>query len=204
MIRQLLFQIIVLSWQILTSAQVPPIAKPGCQSMCGKVSIPFPFGIGSDCSVDEFFELTCNSSKPFFSWVQLEVLNISVEGKVTVNHPVSRSCNSGLEGEPVYGEQANLLIAPFVFSQDDNRFTATGCDMLALMSGFNDSIVGGCFSSCSGNTSMGDGTCYGIKCCQTRIPPFLNIFSTSFHSQGDKKVACSYAFLVEQSGFKPK
>ncbi|KAI3938717.1 hypothetical protein MKW92_047724, partial [Papaver armeniacum] len=27
-------------------------AKPGCQSKCGNITIPYPFGIG-DCSYDE-------------------------------------------------------------------------------------------------------------------------------------------------------
>lgn len=46
------------------------IAKPGCQTQCGNVTISYPFGIGPDCSINPWFELTCNTSfnppKPFY------------------------------------------------------------------------------------------------------------------------------------------
>lgn len=77
-----------------------PIAKPNCETHCGNISIPYPFGIGpnKDCYFDEWFEIECaanNSStsppKPFLRHTQpkLEVLNISMEGTLLVNNPVT-------------------------------------------------------------------------------------------------------------------
>ncbi|KAI3857515.1 hypothetical protein MKW92_011513, partial [Papaver armeniacum] len=41
-------------------------AKPGCQSKCGNITIPYPFGIG-DCSYDEddagkLYYIVCNAT----------------------------------------------------------------------------------------------------------------------------------------------
>ncbi|PWA78326.1 EGF-like calcium-binding domain-containing protein [Artemisia annua] len=40
------------------------LAKSGCQTTCGNLTVAYPFGIGvgSGCSIDESFDLTCNST----------------------------------------------------------------------------------------------------------------------------------------------
>ncbi|CAI9767176.1 unnamed protein product [Fraxinus pennsylvanica] len=46
--------------------------KPGCQSCCGNVEIPYPFGIGPNCFMNSNFSITCNTSsnppKPYLSF----------------------------------------------------------------------------------------------------------------------------------------
>ncbi|KAI3795028.1 hypothetical protein L1987_37672 [Smallanthus sonchifolius] len=37
-------------------------AKPSCPTHCGNVTVPYPFGIGTDCSLDRIFNLNCNYS----------------------------------------------------------------------------------------------------------------------------------------------
>uniref|UniRef100_A0A7N2LI54 Wall-associated receptor kinase galacturonan-binding domain-containing protein n=1 Tax=Quercus lobata TaxID=97700 RepID=A0A7N2LI54_QUELO len=40
----------------------PPMAKHNCPDRCGNVSIPYPFGIGSNCFVHKTYEIICNES----------------------------------------------------------------------------------------------------------------------------------------------
>ncbi|KAL0430225.1 UNVERIFIED_CONTAM: Wall-associated receptor kinase-like 8 [Sesamum radiatum] len=58
------------------------LAKRGCQETCGNVTIPYPFGIGSQCYLKSSFAVICeNSTNParlFLSSMQLEILNMSL------------------------------------------------------------------------------------------------------------------------------
>ncbi|KAH1096799.1 hypothetical protein J1N35_013720 [Gossypium stocksii] len=56
----LLMQLMIFLNVILTvKASTPAVAKPGCQSRCGDVIIPYPFGTGGDCNITEQFLITC-------------------------------------------------------------------------------------------------------------------------------------------------
>ncbi|TQD77149.1 hypothetical protein C1H46_037313 [Malus baccata] len=187
-------------------AQSPPLAKSGCQSQCGGVTIPYPFGIGPNCYLDEWFSISCNDtynpSKPFLNSSKLEVLDVSIElGTVRVNYPAMSTC----------GDMSNAYVmglegGPFVFSQSNNRFTAVGCNNLALMTMVNGSAIGGCLSFCrSGLTaSSSSSTCNGIDCCQTTIPSDLQVFNTTIESveTGERTEGCKYAFLVDRQWFE--
>ena len=43
--------LLLLTYELAEAAA--PIAKPNCRSSCGKVQIPFPFGIEPDCYLDQ-------------------------------------------------------------------------------------------------------------------------------------------------------
>jgi hypothetical protein len=134
------------------------INNTSCQPSCGNVSIPYPFGIGgADCYVDDWFEVGCNDSfsppKPFLRSLNLEVLNISIEGgTVRVNYPTFSSCTGGDE---ISKPNVEFSKSPFIFSQSDNRFVAIGCDNLASIVSGNTSVrIGGCMSFCGTDKAM--------------------------------------------------
>ncbi|CAI9753797.1 unnamed protein product [Fraxinus pennsylvanica] len=51
--------------------------KPGCQSSCGNVEIPYPFGIRPNCSMNLYFNINCNTSvnppKPYLSYADVNL-----------------------------------------------------------------------------------------------------------------------------------
>ncbi|KAM7481434.1 hypothetical protein LguiB_006017 [Lonicera macranthoides] len=79
------------------------MTKPGCPSRCkggSNITIPYPFGIGRNCALDETFVITCNKSfhppRPFISGIDLQVLSISiVDAWVRVDNPLE-SANPNL------------------------------------------------------------------------------------------------------------
>lgn len=190
---------LVLLFVHAASAQESSLAKPGCPQTCGNLKISYPFGIGTNCSAHSSLEISCNNSfdppKAFLNDNNLELLNISLEaGTIDVNNPVITDCANGSNGKEV------ILSNPFTFSSSQNRFTAMGCDNLALISRQGLSI-GGCMSFC--NITFQDNNCFGINCCQTRIPPslmFTNASLKSIDPKNDQK-GCRYAFIVDQDWF---
>ncbi|XP_058202994.1 wall-associated receptor kinase-like 8 [Rhododendron vialii] len=206
-----MFQIIILLLWLTTAESVAeyPLAKPGCQERCGNIDIPYPFGIGPNCSIADGFAVICNHSsnppKPFIKIINLEVLQISLsESTVQVNNPVITSnCPGRANGKDVY-----FFSTPFTFSDTHNRFTAMGCNNLALLvRGSN--IITACMSICNAflppslNETAG---CYGINCCQTRIPHGLRMVNASLKSidPNNNQHGCKYAFMVDYQWFSDK
>ncbi|KAM0959169.1 hypothetical protein EV1_024176 [Malus domestica] len=204
-----IFQMVLLLWQMssaLAQSQslALPVALPDCQAQCGSVTIPYPFGIGPNCYLDEWFSISCNDtynpSKPFLNSTKLEVLNVSMElGTVRVNYPAKSTC-----GDMSSAYVMSLEGGPFVFSQSKNRFTAVGCNNLALMTMVNGSTIGGCLSFCRSGLTASSSTCNGIDCCQTTIPSDLQVFNTTIESveTGEPTEGCKYAFLVDRQWFE--
>ncbi|XP_027093999.2 wall-associated receptor kinase-like 6 [Coffea arabica] len=189
-----------------------PIAMPGCKDHCGNVSIPFPFGITEDCYLNKYFFINCTNSSTSVPQPVLQnainVTDISLEGQVHLMQDIASDC---------YDKNGSLLgnISPwmrlskrFTFSSTANKFIVVGCDALALVKGFgqNRSYATGCIPSCDYKEDVIDGSCSGIGCCRTDIPPGawnINVSLTSLnnHTKVWDFNPCSYAFVVEEKAF---
>ena len=188
------------------AAAAPPNAKPGCKADCGNVtSIPYPFGIGPGCYMDDWFEIDCNATGAFLKRISMEVLQIGISSDdskivrtVLVKSPIIYSdyCNRT-------GGTVNLTGSPFVFSRSLNMFTAVGCDNFATMNAIEPMVVG-CKSECKVSNRSEELKCSGVDCCQSTIPSRLQVFSAEFRSKDNQSPGseCKYAFLADQKWFK--
>ncbi|CAA2989089.1 wall-associated receptor kinase-like 1 [Olea europaea subsp. europaea] len=184
--------------------------KPGCQSRCGNLEIPYPFGIGSNCSRSKYYNINCNTSfnppKPYLVYngyyiynysSSYEVVNIS-ETQIYLKNAeaqLSVACNGmGLDDKR---ENRNISMefysSPYTWS-DANQVTSLGCDDLAMVQtdSSNESDGGvACASYCrnfsdSSNESDGGvvGSCPGRGCCRTSITKgtYVGVQLSDMHS----------------------
>ncbi|CAN6701649.1 unnamed protein product [Malus baccata var. baccata] len=202
---------LLLRLRAVASSQKPPIAKPNCQSHCGDIEIPYPFGIGAGCYIDDdWFQIICDNSTgnptPFLNRTNLEVLEISAEGgTLKVTNPITFS---NCSNKPINRQTANLEGSPFAYSTE-NVFAAVGCGLMATITSNSNgySISSGCRSECDISINKSNGTrhnvCNGADCCQTAIPSYLSAFNTSFQRDDNKtRSSCNYAFLVDREWFQ--
>ncbi|KNA10615.1 hypothetical protein SOVF_142450 [Spinacia oleracea] len=72
-------------------------AKQGCQSKCGNLTIPYPFGIGKDCAMGDDYIVMCitkNGTKYAAYWNEYSVILNITETELTMESlPVAQSCD---------------------------------------------------------------------------------------------------------------
>ncbi|KAM1373638.1 hypothetical protein ACFX2I_024316 [Malus domestica] len=222
-----LIQITLFLWSLSSAipavASKPSLAKPGCPTDCGMetISIPYPFGIGAGCFMNEWFEITCDNSTNIIpprpiprlnhaSLKHLEVLELSMNGTLSVRNPITFFSDCGT-GRPLADQAPNLTGSPFVFSKR-NRLVSVSCGGNTSMKLMNGSTVGWCSATCGDKGGLLERTygplnCNGTNCCQTTIPGNLTNFITSFQEVKDPLKAsdttsgsgsCKYAFLIDE------
>ncbi|XP_039170646.1 wall-associated receptor kinase 2 [Eucalyptus grandis] len=203
-------QLLLISSSLSSSQTV----SPNCQETCGDVAVPYPFGIGDGCYLNEYFSIHCNvtaasTPKPYLwnSTTNIEVLDISLDGELRIYTFIGTDCynETGVQQEPRI--EAYGVLPAFPFSNTKNKFTAIGCDTVAVIAGSNgNGFSSGCLSVCTGIDDVTDGACDGIGCCQTTIPEMLlnynaSVVSLKNHTNVWSFNPCSYAFLVEDKSF---
>ncbi|MBA0632100.1 hypothetical protein Godav_000905 [Gossypium davidsonii] len=184
-------EIIVLVIIILTATTTATMeaaqAKARCQSQCGNLSVPYPFGTEDGCFMDTQFFIKCDESveppKALLQNSTIDVLHIDLDaGEFT----------SGL----------------YNISSTKNKLTAIGCDTYAFITGsIGQDYATGCLSLCDEISDVINGSCSGIGCCQASIPRGVRDYEISLasyynHARVLSFNPCSHAFVVEEGEYE--
>ncbi|XP_074276962.1 wall-associated receptor kinase 5-like [Silene latifolia] len=194
----------------------PPISKPGCETKCGNLTVPYPFGIGNGhdglpCALSSYYVVTCNTTlspaKPFIniSTGDLEVTEI-IDTKMQIKNAVDRRCNNSGASYVAGTTGMDLGNYPIVFSDSENKFTAVGCGTVAVIGGLRgQNFTNGCIATCPNSSVVIDGSCSGIGCCQSAIPKGLKSYAIGLDELNNTDIfynsPCSYGFLAEYITF---
>ncbi|KAK6131999.1 hypothetical protein DH2020_034257 [Rehmannia glutinosa] len=214
MISQAITYLTIIVFFILStktnSAQIP---NPTCPTTCGNLTVHFPFGTSSNCSLDDSFLITCDQNysppKPFLNPGTVEILDISLpDGQIRIASSIASDCYDD-SGQQINGTISELTLSKFTISSSRNKFAAVGCDTYALVEGSNDwnQMSAGCVSWCDSIENVANKTCSGIGCCQTSIPNgvkdfLVDIRSFRNHTTVKSFNPCGYAFVVENESFE--
>lgn len=193
-----------------TVTKAERISKKGCNDRCGEISIPYPFGIGTNCSLNKWYNIDCNSSTPYLSALNnTEVLSVnqvySYSGAVTVKVSTTFDCVRPVQhSTPVLSNES-----PFYISTFANKLFVEGCGINADVM-VKKTIVASCSTICRNDTVSDRNNCFGIGCCQAtfdmvdshhhNIKTFrLNVTGLEGPA-GDE--TCRSAFLMDSSYFR--
>ncbi|KAJ4776230.1 Wall-associated kinase family protein [Rhynchospora pubera] len=170
--------------QIVASA----IALPGCRETCGDVQIPYPFGIGPNCSLPGF-EISCNISNgspaPFL-FNNIPVLAIYLPWReapmVLVNNNITSICMSNTTSS------LNLSGTPYRIN-NGKEFIVVGCDITANITFGNETnkhqgvcSTVGCYNPDTISNSYYS-FCSGAGCCQISISEEVNYYQITLQAQ---------------------
>ncbi|KAM6552203.1 hypothetical protein CsatB_002011 [Cannabis sativa] len=201
-------------WPSISSvaAGLTMVNSPNCETKCGDVEVPYPFGIhDQNCAIRKNFLLKCKTStgSPKLTLGEnLEVSNIDVEkATMSVKHFYSYYCYRK-SGSSIYGITTFIrLTNSFTLSDSENKLFAFGCDTLAFMNATQNNFGSGCISVCNENVNMSaENSCSGLGCCQTSVPKHLKYLSVGIRSINNHTDVysfnpCGYAFLADQNSF---
>ncbi|KAL1819112.1 hypothetical protein ACET3Z_013981 [Daucus carota] len=187
---------------------------PKCQSKCGDLTVPYPFGIVSkdrNCSIDPSFDITCDDSfnppKAFIQTGNIQVYDIS-DTELRVSNFVSYKCYNQtgflIDHE---GWSINMYGTPYLYS-DANVFTVVGCDDFGSLFRVENSLSRkGCITTCDNAEDVDKDECSGNGCCQTSLN-LDKYFEVGLSSDFKHKYnvssfnPCGYAFFGEIDKFK--
>ncbi|KAK7303601.1 hypothetical protein RJT34_14511 [Clitoria ternatea] len=198
--------IILMIWSIypLTYAQYDQnlsIAQPGCNSVCGNVSIPYPFGMNDPkCYGDKWFEIACKGGqKPYLKYINLEVKFIDIRGGVQIMNPIYRRNCQREDALP----NIQLGGGPFAYDDEYNTFVAVGRNIHAVLESYlnvSHSQTTECVAVCDDDNKTRQvrdiASCGTERCCQVALPPNLLEFKVTTEGLPNVTHGCSYALLI--------
>ncbi|KAL1568195.1 non-specific serine/threonine protein kinase [Salvia divinorum] len=194
------------------------IAKRGCIDQCGKVTIPFPFGVGSNCFLEPSFEVVCNKytnpATPYLRLLNTEIVELN-SSKIIVNYMnLSSNCYNWSDYQVERSLTIDMLNTQYRFS-DHNWITAIGCNIMfngVIGEDKRSTIHSSCAAICSDSLHIyNDGSVYGEceygrtsyagdGCCRIPIPrgtTYLESNMTDLNEpQTSDNISCSYAFIA--------
>ncbi|KAF5183169.1 Wall-associated receptor kinase, partial [Thalictrum thalictroides] len=191
--------------------------KPGCELYCGNITVPYPFGMGKECSIDEWANINCSTAfsppKPFIG--NIEVIEFS-QNEVRLKNLVATSCYNASGFLNGFTSSFYLSGTPYRFSSTKNKFTVLGCNITGLAISVRQTVnysttsvrqtvnySSGCGTSCYGRENIIQGSCsVGSGCCQSPIPKgfneiYLDLLDTNSST-------CGAAFIAEEDKYKFK
>lgn len=155
---------------------VAPLPPDNCAMTCGKVVVPYPFGIGSPGCYCPGFNLTCiNKTSGILRVVDISLRNSTVRvirrGDIKI-HGEAHGIGFGTFGGGL-GDDGPYTLSVY------NELVVIGCSVLVtLEEKYTNITTSGCGSICA-NTAMastfrwggppGRKVCTGIGCCQADI-----------------------------------
>ncbi|KAJ8771666.1 hypothetical protein K2173_026843 [Erythroxylum novogranatense] len=193
--------------QALDQLEASQLAMLGCNSSCGSVSIPYPFGMNSPrCYLNKNFIINCtNNSSPFLWNSNIQVTNITTDGQLNVLTYRAASCFNYSGKIEELSKPAYLKLSKFKISKT-NKFTVIGCNSYGYLRGIrgDKNYSSGCITTCYNSTFIDTSSCSGSGCCQMEIPDGLrhvNIQSYRFsnYSRTLDFNPCTYAFIVDDT-----
>ncbi|KAL8166263.1 hypothetical protein V2J09_007762 [Rumex salicifolius] len=180
----------------------PSLTKQGCQQKCGKAVIAYPFGIGSRCYHNKWFEITCDNSstpaKAFLTKLNLEVLRIRLRSQtVKINMPMIFNCTKGVAP----WTSLDLGGTPFSFSRRYNVFAPVNCNGSSF-SYYENRVMASCGPPvCENASDLDEGFPDGVfpftfkGVCRANSPPYgLTYYSVNITESNG---SCSYVGLAE-------
>ncbi|GKA44070.1 wall-associated receptor kinase 2-like protein, partial [Tanacetum coccineum] len=192
------------------------LAKTGCNSTCGDLVVPYPFGFGdnSECYMNEGFRIYCNTSvnPPKASITEDSYTSIKVisDSTIRVSNTVASKCYTpnGTTSNDYNNINADFTNWPYTFSEV-NKFTIIGCNDYALLNSATiiRSVLTGCIVFCGRREEVVGDECTGNGCCQASVPQDIKYYTTQLYSLRNVSnrrsfAPCTYAFVGDKNVFK--
>ncbi|CAO2211411.1 unnamed protein product [Urochloa humidicola] len=186
---------------IAVAAAAANVARPGCQSKCGELDIPYPFGITAGC-YRPGFKVTCDP-KPGAGVAQKLMLNNGAGPavlEISVANSTVRVRSSTWFFAVGHTRMARLAVVPdggpYVLSRKRNRLVHIDCGFSVSL--WTAAPAERAFNTCSASCREDDpkkiraGRCNGVGCCEVPIPAGSGFtsFRAQFRWPGNNSTGC--------------